>query len=44
MATVGLLKVKLFQNKGYDILTSIHEVTNKILSRDKLNCICDHVI
>ena len=44
MATVGLLKIKLFQNKGYDILTSIHEVTNKILSRGKLNCICDHVI
>ena len=36
MATVGLLKIKLFQNKGYDILTSIHEVTNKILSRDKI--------
>ena len=43
MATLALLKIKVFQNKGYYILTSVHDVTNKILSRDKLYCGCDHV-
>ena len=43
MATLALLKIKVFQNKGYYILTSVHDVTNKILSRDKLYCRCDHV-
>ena len=34
MATPSLLKIKLFRNRGYDIIISVHEVTNKILSRD----------
>ena len=38
MATLGLLK-----SKSYHILTSIHDITNKILSRDKLYFRCDHV-
>ena len=33
-ATVDLLKV--FWNKGYDIIISVHDVTNKILSLDSI--------
>ena len=33
MATLGLLKVKLFWNKSYDFIMSDHDVTNKILLR-----------
>ena len=32
MATLGLLKLKVFWNKAYDIITCIHDITNKILS------------
>ena len=32
MAILGLLKIKVFWNKGYDIIISIHDVTNKFLS------------
>ena len=34
MATLGLLKIKVFWNKGYDVIISVNDVTNKILSRD----------
>ena len=34
MATLGLLKIMLLWNKGYDIINFIHDVTHKILSRD----------
>ena len=34
MATPGLLKIRVFWNKGYDVIISVHDVTNKILSRD----------
>ena len=34
MATPGLLKIKVFQNKDYDIIIYVSDVTNKILSRD----------
>ena len=34
MATLGLLKIILFWNKGYHVIISIHDVTNTILSRD----------
>ena len=34
MATLGLLKIKIFWNKGYDVIISVHDVTNKILSLD----------
>ena len=43
MATLGLLKIKLIWNKGYDIIISVHDVTNKILSRDP-NYIVDVVM
>ena len=34
MATPGLLKIKVFWKKGHDVMISVHDVTNKILSRD----------
>ena len=34
LATPGLLKVKIFQNKGYDVTFLDFNVTSKILSRD----------
>ena len=32
LPTSDLLKVKVFWNKSYDVIISIHDVTNKILS------------
>ena len=43
MATPGLLKITVFWNKGYDVIISVHDVTNKILLRDS-NYIVDVVI
>ena len=43
VVTPGLLKIKAFWNKGYDVIISVHEVTNKILSRDS-NYIVDLVM
>ena len=43
MTTLGLLKIKVFWNKGYDVIISVHDVTNKILSRDS-NYIVDVVM
>ena len=37
LATLGLLKIKVFWNNAYDVIISVHDVTNKILSRDS-NC------
>ena len=34
LATLGLLKTKVFSNKGYDVIISVRDLTNKILSRD----------
>ena len=31
MADLGFLKTKVFQNKGYDIIISSHDVTNQNL-------------
>ena len=39
MATVGLIKIKVFWNKGYDIAISVHDVSSKIDS----NYRCSHV-
>ena len=30
LATLGLLKIKLFQNKDYHVIISVHGMTNKI--------------
>ena len=43
LATPGLLKIKIFQNKGYDVIIPNHDVTNKILLRDS-NYIVDVVM
>ena len=34
MTTPGPLKTKVFWNKGYDVVTSVDDVTNEILSHD----------
>ena len=34
MAAPGLLKVKVFWNKGYDVIIPVNDVTNKFSSRD----------
>ena len=43
MATPGLLKIKIFWNKGYDVIIYVYDVTNKILSRHS-NYIVDVVM
>ena len=43
LATLGLLKMKVFWSKAYDAITSAHDVTNKVLLRDS-NYIVDAVI
>ena len=30
MATLGVLKIKVFLNKVYDIINSLYDITNKI--------------
>ena len=42
MATPGLCRITVFWSKGYDIIIPVHDVTNKILSRDS-NYIVDVV-
>ena len=34
LTTLDLLKIKVFSNKDYDVIISIHDVTSKILSRE----------
>ena len=34
MVTPDLRKIKVFWKKGYDVITFVSDVTNKILSRD----------
>ena len=43
MATVGLLKIKLFRNKSYDIIIVVNDITNKMLPRES-NCVVDMVM
>ena len=43
MATQGLRKIKAFWKKGYDIIISVNDVTNKTLSRDS-NYVVDVVM
>ena len=43
LASPGLLKIKIFQIKGYDVIFFDYDVTNKILSCD-LNHIADVVM
>ena len=43
LATLCLLKIKVFWNKGYDVIISVYDVTNKILSHNS-NYIVDVVM
>ena len=43
LVTLGLLKIKVFWNKDYDVIVSVHDATNETLSRDS-NYIVDMVI
>ena len=43
LTTPGVLKIKVFWNKGYDAIISDHDVSNKILLRDS-NQIVDVVM
>ena len=43
LATLDLLKIKVFWSKGYDVIISVYDLTNKILSRDS-NYIVDVVM
>ena len=43
VATPGLLKIKVFWNKGYKVIIYVHDITNKMLSRDS-NYIVDVVM
>ena len=42
MVTSGLLEVEVFWNKGYDVINSVHDVTNKtvnvVMSPKFVNC------
>ena len=43
LATLGLLKIKVFWNEDSDVITFVQDVTNKVLSRDS-NYIIDMVM
>ena len=43
MATLGLLRIKVFSNKANDLIISAYDVINKNLSRDS-NYIIDVVM
>ena len=34
LATLGFLKIKIFGNKGYDVIISVHGATSEVLSRE----------
>ena len=36
LATLNLLTIKVFRNKGYGVIISLQNVTNKILSGDSI--------
>ena len=42
LASLGLLKIKAFRSKGYDVIVCVHDVTSKIFTRDS-NYIVDVV-
>ena len=43
LVNLGLLKIKAFQKKGCDVIISVRDATNKILSRDS-SCNADVVM
>ena len=34
LTTPGLFKINVFRNKDFDVIASVHDVTDKIVSRD----------
>ena len=36
LATLRLLRIKVFWNKGFEVIISVHDITNKVLSRDSI--------
>ena len=43
LATLVFLKISIFWTKGYDVIISVHDVTNKILSHNS-NYVVDVVM
>ena len=43
MLTLGLLKIKVFWNKSYDVIISAFDITNRVLSYDS-NYIVDALV
>ena len=43
MATLGLLKTKIFRTKRYNVVVSVYETANRISSRDP-NYIADMIM
>ena len=43
IATLGLLKVQVFWNKGYYVIIAVYDITNEVLSRNS-NYIIDVVM
>ena len=43
LVSLDLLKIKVSWNKGYGVITIVHDVTNKVLSR-YLNYVVDVII
>ena len=44
LASPGLIKTKVFLNKGYGVIIPDYGVINKVLSRDSLHYIVDVVM
>ena len=36
LATLSLSKIKLLWDKGYDVIISVYDFTNNVLSRDSI--------
>ena len=34
LANLGLLKIKVFLNKNYEVIIYVHDITSQMLSRD----------
>ena len=44
MATLGFLEIKVFRDKGYDVIFFFHHVSSKILSSLESNYFVDMVM
>ena len=39
LASPGLLKIKIFRNKGYDVIIREYDIANQILLRDSTHIV-----